>query len=85
MDSVNKSHKHHTTPCVIDNIITAQDVAALLRFKVTTIYALAKSGVLPGFRIGGSWRFIESQVKKCIVDSQLEAKQHPDGKKGIDG
>jgi len=74
MDSVNKSHKHHTTPCFIDNIITAQDVATLFRFKVTTIYALAKSGELPGFRIGSSWRFIESEVEKCIADAKFKTK-----------
>jgi len=79
MDSVNKSHKPQTGPCFIDHILTAQDVATLLRLKVTTIYALVKSGELPGFKIGSSWRFIESQVEKCIADAKREVKQHPDG------
>ena len=85
MSSVNKSHKSQTDPCCIDHILTAQDVATILRLEVTTIYALAKSGELPGFKIGSSWRFIESQVEKCVADAKLEIKQHPDGKEGIGG
>jgi len=71
---VNNSHKYHTTQCFSDHILTAKDVATLFRLEVTTIYALAKSGELPGFKIGSSWRFIESQVEKCI-ESKLEASQ----------
>lgn len=38
-------------------ILTPSEVAALLRIHVRTVYKLAAEGVIPGNRIGRSWRF----------------------------
>ena len=80
---MNKSHKLQMTPSFIDEILTAQDVATLLRLEVTTIYALAKSGDLPGFKIGSSWRFMKNEIEKCIADAKLKAK--PLSRKRVEG
>jgi excisionase family DNA binding protein len=37
--------------------MTVKDVAQYLRMGESTVYKLAKSGKLPGRKIGGSWRF----------------------------
>jgi excisionase family DNA binding protein len=39
------------------NILTADEVARLLRITKTTIYNLAAKGKISGFRVGNSWRF----------------------------
>lgn len=48
-------------------IVTAKEVARLLKLTESTIYNLAAAGKLPGFRVGNSWRFdmdsIMSQIK----------------------
>lgn len=52
-------------------IFTIQEVAEFLRLNPKTAYRLAASGELPGFKVGGSWRFrrdaIEKFTKKTVV------------------
>ena len=40
-----------------NSVMTVKDVAQYLRMGESTVYKLAKSGKLPGRKIGGSWRF----------------------------
>lgn len=49
------------------DILTAEEVAEFLRIHPYTVRRLAREGKLPGFRIGGQWRF-----KKKIIDEKLE-------------
>jgi excisionase family DNA binding protein len=37
--------------------LTAQEVSEYLRVHPTTIYRLANKKQIPGFRVGGDWRF----------------------------
>tara|TARA_R110002072_G_scaffold301491_5_gene481366 strand:- start:2420 stop:2596 length:177 start_codon:yes stop_codon:yes gene_type:complete len=54
-----------------DQILTLKEVAAYLKLAEKTAYKLAAAGKLPGFKVGGSWRFrredidlwIEEQIK----------------------
>ncbi|MFQ5810358.1 MAG: response regulator [Armatimonadota bacterium] len=41
----------------MQDILTAQDVAELLQMHIMTVYKLAESGELPGFKVGRQWRF----------------------------
>ena len=50
----------------MEKIITAQELAKLLKVSASTIYKLASSGELPGFKIGDSWRFEMDDVMKLI-------------------
>ena len=40
-----------------DKILTLKDVAKYLKLAEKTAYRLAAEGKLPGFKVGGSWRF----------------------------
>ena len=48
------------------NIITAKELANLLKLGESTIYKLASSGQLPGFKIGDSWRFEMDEILKLF-------------------
>ncbi len=50
----------------MDDVLIAAEVAALLRMCVKTVYRLAESGVIPGKRIGRSWRFTRTEVLKFV-------------------
>lgn len=50
-----------------DPILTTKDVADYLKVNERTIYRLAASGVLPGFRVGNSWRFKQSELEQYIT------------------
>ncbi|AKX47390.1 DNA-binding protein [Thiopseudomonas alkaliphila] len=40
-----------------DEVLTIKEVAQYLKVNERTIYRLAASGELPGFRVGNAWRF----------------------------
>ena len=50
----------------MENIVTAKELAGLLKLTESTIYKLASSGELPGFKIGDSWRFDIDDILKLI-------------------
>jgi excisionase family DNA binding protein len=50
----------------MENIVTAKELARLLKLGESTIYKLASSGQLPGFKIGDSWRFEMDEILKLI-------------------
>jgi excisionase family DNA binding protein len=54
---------------MVDQILTLKEVATYLKLADKTAYRLASEGKLPGFKVGGSWRFRSSELEKWI-DSQ---------------
>ena len=52
-----------------DEILTIQDIAAFLKIKEKTAYDLAAKGKLPGFKVGGAWRFRRSDIEQWIDES----------------
>lgn len=49
-----------------DQILTLKEVAAYLKLAEKTAYKLAAEGKLPGFKVGGSWRFKASDIENWI-------------------
>jgi excisionase family DNA binding protein len=47
-------------------ILTANEVASLLRITKTTVYNLAAEGKISGFRVGNSWRFDMDEIIKQV-------------------
>lgn len=52
-----------------DEILTIQEIAAFLKIKEKTAYDLAAKGRLPGFKVGGAWRFRRSDIEHWIDES----------------
>lgn len=47
-------------------ILTVREVAELLKINEKTAYKLAAQGKLPGFKVGGSWRFERTEIATWI-------------------
>ena len=47
-------------------ILTPSEVAALLKIHVNTVYRLVEQGLIPGNKIGRTWRFIQKDILKSI-------------------
>ncbi len=47
-----------------DEILTLKEVAKYLKLAEKTAYRLAAEGKLPGFKVGGSWRFRRDELEK---------------------
>ncbi len=50
----------------MEDVLIATELAELLRLHVKTVYKLAEEGVIPGKRIGRSWRFNRTEVLKFV-------------------
>lgn len=49
-----------------DEIWTIRELAQYLKLKQKTAYALVSKGEIPGFKVGGSWRFRRSDIEIWI-------------------
>jgi excisionase family DNA binding protein len=57
-----------------DEILTLKEVAKYLKLAEKTAYRLAADGKLPGFKVGGSWRFRKDEVEKLTKGEMPSAK-----------
>jgi excisionase family DNA binding protein len=53
-----------------DEILTLKEVAEYLKLAEKTAYRLVLEGKLPGFKVGGSWRFKQEDILKWIEDQK---------------
>jgi excisionase family DNA binding protein len=50
-----------------DEVMTAREVAELLRMPTSTVYELARKGVLPASRLGRTWRFLRPRLEELLA------------------
>lgn len=53
-----------------DEILTIKEIAEYLKLNEKTAYRLASEGKLPGFKVGGSWRFKRVDLEKWIEEQK---------------
>jgi len=56
------------------DIMTIDEVADYLRINKKTAYRLAGENKLPGFKVGGTWRFRRSEIESWIDEDARPAK-----------
>lgn len=52
-----------------DEILTIKELAVYLKLTEKTAYRLVAEGKLPGFKVGGSWRFKVSTIQDWIKEN----------------
>jgi excisionase family DNA binding protein len=52
------------------DILTVREVASYLKLNEKTTYRLAAEGKIPGFRVGGAWRFRLSEIERWIEEQE---------------
>ncbi len=57
-----------------DEILTLKEVAEYLKLAEKTAYRLAAEGKLPGFKVGGSWRFKREDIDRWIEEQKNTSK-----------
>jgi len=50
-----------------DEVMTAREVAELLRMPTSTVYELARKGVLPARQLGRTWRFLRPRLEELLT------------------
>jgi excisionase family DNA binding protein len=53
-----------------EEILTLKEVAQYLKLTEKTAYRLAAEKKLPGFKVGGSWRFKMSDLEAWIEEQK---------------
>ena len=53
-----------------DEILTLKEVAEYLKLAEKTAYRLAAEAKLPGFKVGGSWRFKKEDIESWIAEQK---------------
>ena len=61
------------------SFLTVEEVAKRFGINTSTVYRLTQRGRLPGFKIGGQWRFSKEMLDSWITDrvnrEQLEKEE----------
>jgi excisionase family DNA binding protein len=57
-----------------EQILTLKELAIYLKLTEKTAYRLASEGKLPGFKVGGSWRFKWEDVEIWIEKNKRVVK-----------
>ena len=65
------SRKNSEGELRMEEIMTPSEVANLLKIHLKTVYKLAEKGVIPGNRIGRSWRFSRSDVLELVSSKPI--------------
>jgi excisionase family DNA binding protein len=50
-----------------DEVMTAREVADFLRMPTSTVYELARKGVLPASQLGRTWRFLRPRLEEMLA------------------
>jgi len=53
-----------------EDILTIRDVAEYLKVTEKTVYGLVQKRVIPGFKVGGQWRFRREDLEDWINRQQ---------------
>jgi excisionase family DNA binding protein len=62
----------------MEEIMTPSEVASLLKIHLKTVYKLAEKGVIPGNRIGRSWRFSRGDVLELVSTKSMTLSESSD-------
>lgn len=60
------------------DIMTIKEVAEYLKLTEKTTYRLAAERKIPGFKVGGAWRFRKSEIDRWIA-GQEQNNRKPNG------
>ena len=52
------------------DVMTIKEISEYLKLNEKTAYRLASESKIPGFKVGGSWRFRKSEVDRWISEQE---------------
>ena len=62
--------------------LSISEVAKYLGLPVSTVYRLVKRGAIPGFKVGGQWRFTRENLEAWIVDQMTIERLKAENRQG---
>ena len=62
-----------------EKLLTIEDVCTYINVHPITLYKMIKTGEIPAFKIGGRWRFNQSEIDEWIAQKMKQSR--PDNQK----
>ena len=56
-----------------NDIMTVKEVAEYLKITEKTTYRLTAEGKIPGFKVGGAWRFRRTEIETWIENQSKKS------------
>ncbi|MGS2723002.1 methylation-associated defense system helix-turn-helix domain-containing protein MAD1 [Porticoccus sp. GXU_MW_L64] len=63
-----------------NDIMTVKEVAEYLKITEKTAYRLTAEGKIPGFKVGGAWRFRRTEIEIWIENQSKKSSDSNGGK-----
>ena len=57
----------------MDELLTAEELASILKMDKTTIYRLIRKQGIPAFKVGQEWRVARSDLEAWIASQKMRA------------
>lgn len=57
------------------DVMTIKELSEYLKLKEKTAYKLVADGKIPGFKVGGAWRFRKTEIDKWISKQEKEGER----------
>lgn len=57
--------------CIVKDVMTAPEVAKLLRMAVATVRRQTDAGIIPGRKVGKQYRYSRKAIEDWIRNEQL--------------
>jgi excisionase family DNA binding protein len=64
--------KHEFFPNPVEDVLTPDEAAELLRSEAATVIQMAEDGTLPGRKVGDEWRFARSALMRWLGAEEEE-------------
>ena len=64
--------KHDFFPNAVEDVLTAEEAAELLRTDAATVIGMAENGTLPGRKLGDDWRFARAALLRWLGAEEEE-------------
>jgi len=58
--------------------LTVQEVADYLKLGKTKVYQYVQNGRIPGYKVGGQWRFQRDEIDQWIRSGKSDFAQEPE-------
>lgn len=66
-----------------EQLMDIKEVASYLRLKESTVYAWAKNGTIPAFRLGRLWRFRRADLDAWLENQRLTSIEDDPGEADV--
>src|SRR3954452_14587939 len=64
--------RHEFFPNAVEEVLTPDEAADLLRSDAATVISMAEDGTLPGRKVGDEWRFARSALMRWLGSEEEE-------------